>query len=667
MKEENSVEVREIFKTFTVSMILRKSDANTSIFHRKNIEERVILNGISFEIKKGESMGILGRNGSGKSTILKMLAKVMYPDAGEIEIKGKVVSILELGMGFHPEFSGRENIYIKGSMYGLSEKDVDSIIDDIIDFSELGDRIDDPVRVYSSGMYARLAFAIAIKIKSDVVIIDEILSVGDIGFRSKCSMALKDVKKRGTTIIMASHSMGTIEDMCDRVIWIDSGKVREIGESSVVCYHFEKDLMDSFDAIKASAESGDVISQNNLGVMYRDGRNVETNIDEASKWFKKAAESGSSEAQLNLGELILQRNNAEEYREEALLWFIRAADAGNMNAQLRLSEIQSGDREDDDWKSAFEFLKHLAEKGNLRAQATLANVFFNGIGIQKDQKSAFFWYTKSAENGDPASKYQLGIIYRDGLGTEKDLDKAVEWLKFSANCNYMRARIELANMYRKGIGVERNLLESLKWYKEAANSGDANSIYQVAVMYRDGIGTDADTEEANRWFSLFSKQGRLGILNTLGEICRFDIDVHDTASINYYEQSAKNGNLNAEYITGMLMKDFAIINSDGGVATNWFKKAAEKGHVNAQMELGHMLLRGIGIKKDPETAFMLFEKAANSGNHVARYLLGNLYYRGIGTEKNIEKARDMYRLASEQGNNNARLALLKMNKNRLVE
>jgi len=663
MKEGNSVEVRGIRKTFTVGTITPKSQSSISVLRKRKFEERVVLKGISFEVKKGESVGLLGRNGSGKSTILKMLSKVMYPDFGEIEVRGRVASILELGMGFHQELSGRENIYIKGSMYGLSAKDMDAIIEDIIEFSELRDRIDDPLRVYSSGMHARLAFAIAIHIKSDVMIIDEVLSVGDIGFRSKCNVALRDLKKGGTTILLASHSMSTVEEMCDRVIWIEAGKVREIGETSAVCYHYRKDLTDSFESIVTSAESGDIVSQNNLGVLYRDGRDVEANQEEAFKWFKKAAESGLTEAQLNLGEMMLQQNNTPEGKKEACVWFNMAADAGNTEARIRVAEILSGDEEDDGWDYCVELLTALSEKGNARAQATLARVFLDGIGVPKDQKTAFKWFYKSAESGDIWSQHQIGVMYRDGIGMDRNPVKAVEWLTVSANNGNMKAKTELASMFKKGMGVERDLSSSLKWYREAARAGDANSMYQVATMCRDGVGTEVDMRESNRWFNAFSKQSRLKLQNTVGEICRYDIDTDTSVAVNIYEKGAKNGNIAAEFTFGMLKKDGAITMADSDVAAEWFRKAAESGHINSQIEYGNILLRGIGVKRDPEAAFAMFKMAADACNHVARNQLGNMYRDGVGVERDLEKAKVLFRLAAEQGNKDAPLSLLKISSN----
>jgi len=653
MDKNNSIEVRNLHKSFTVKTIHRKTDTSGT---RKNLEKRTVLEGINFSIKKGESVGILGRNGSGKSTLLKMLSKVMYPDSGEIEVDGKIVSILELGMGFHREFSGRENIYLKGTMYGISEKEMDGMIDDIIAFSELGERIDDPVRVYSSGMYARLAFSIAIKIKCDIVIIDEILSVGDIGFRTKCSIALKDVKKRGTTIIMASHSMKTVEEMCDIVIWIDSGKVREVGESSAVCYHFEKDLVDSFDSVKTSAETGNLASQNSLGIFYRDGKNIEADSIEAIKWFKKAAESGHVEAQLNLAEMFLLENNTEENREKACFWFSKSADAGNTVARMRLAETQSNNKNSEIWKYAIDLLTKLAENGNTRAQITLGNALFNGIGTSKDYDSAFTWYQKAAEKRDNVAQYKVGMMYRDGQGTEKDLKKAVEWLSASANNNFTKAKVELAIMFRRGTTVERDLSKALEWYQQAANTGDANSMYQIAVMYRDGIGIDVNIPESNRWFDRFSKQERLKIQTALGDICRYDANVEESLMMDVYERTANDDSIVAEYTLGMFLKRKGQFE----VASKMFKKAADREHVGAQIELGFLFLKGSGVEKNLERAFELFKKAADSGNQIARNQLGLMYRDGTGIEKNTEKAKEMFRLASEQGHNESLQYLLEM-------
>lgn len=188
-----------------------------------------ILRGISFDIEKGDILGIVGKNGSGKSTLLKLITKIIYPDSGSIKIKGKVSSLLELGAGFHPDMTGRENIYINASIYGLTKKEIDSKLDTIIKFSELEEFIDSPIRTYSSGMYMRLAFSVAINVEAEILLIDEILSVGDANFQAKCFRKMQELKDSGITIVIVSHDLHTMEKLCNKVIWIESGKIKRSG------------------------------------------------------------------------------------------------------------------------------------------------------------------------------------------------------------------------------------------------------------------------------------------------------------------------------------------------------------------------------------------------------------------------------------------------------
>ena len=180
-------------------------------------------------MKKGEAIGIIGHNGCGKSTMLKLLTKIMYPDAGRIVTDGRISALIELGAGFHPDLSGRENIYTNAAIFGLNHREINRRIQDIIAFSELGDYIDNPVRTYSSGMYMRLAFSVAINVDADILLVDEILAVGDASFQAKCFNRLREIKASGTTIVIVSHSLGQIEQICDRSIWIHDGKIRADG------------------------------------------------------------------------------------------------------------------------------------------------------------------------------------------------------------------------------------------------------------------------------------------------------------------------------------------------------------------------------------------------------------------------------------------------------
>lgn len=235
MREENAIEVRNLTKSFKVYQDKGSQLKEKLLFSkRRRYEERQVLQGISFNVKKGEAVGLIGHNGCGKSTTLKLLSKIIYPDSGSVEMRGRVSSLIELGAGFHPDMSGRENIYTNASIFGLSRKEIDARLDDIIEFSELEEFIDNPVRTYSSGMYMRLAFSVAINVDADILLIDEILAVGDVAFQAKCFNKLRKVKALGTTIVIVSHSLSQIEQICDRSIWIHEGTIREMGIPRVV-------------------------------------------------------------------------------------------------------------------------------------------------------------------------------------------------------------------------------------------------------------------------------------------------------------------------------------------------------------------------------------------------------------------------------------------------
>lgn len=239
MQDNNVIIVDNITKSFKVYLDKGKTLKDRLVTTgRDKYQTREVLKGISFQVKKGETIGLIGKNGCGKSTTLKMLTKIIYPDSGSIEIKGKVSSLLELGAGFHPDMSGRENIYLNASIFGLTKKEIDQKVDEIIAFSELEEFIENPVRTYSSGMYMRLAFSVAINVDADVLLIDEILGVGDVSFQKKCFERLQEIKSVGVTIVMVSHSLEQLERICDRCIWIYDGKIKEEGLPIIVNAHY---------------------------------------------------------------------------------------------------------------------------------------------------------------------------------------------------------------------------------------------------------------------------------------------------------------------------------------------------------------------------------------------------------------------------------------------
>lgn len=240
-KNEIAIDVNHVTKTFKLYSDKPQTLKERLVRGWKNkTEERTVLKDINIEINKGETVALIGVNGSGKSTLLKLMTKIIYPNKGILKTYGKLTSLLELGAGFHPDFTGRENIYFNAAIFGLTKKEIDDRLESIIEFSELGNFIDSPVRTYSSGMYMRLAFSVAINVDAEILLIDEILAVGDQHFQDKCFAKLEELAKSNMTIVIVSHSLDSIKKLCNRAIWINEGRVAMDGKCSDVISEYLK-------------------------------------------------------------------------------------------------------------------------------------------------------------------------------------------------------------------------------------------------------------------------------------------------------------------------------------------------------------------------------------------------------------------------------------------
>ncbi len=222
------IAVDKVSKRFTLKH--NRADSIKSLFVgflfrglRETQEEFWALRDVSLSIKRGESVGLIGPNGAGKSTLLYVIARTIEPTAGSVRVRGSVAPMIELGLGFHPDLSGRENLYLNAALYGLSRREIDSIVPDVIEFSELGNFVDSPVSSYSSGMQARLAFSIAVNLNTEILLIDEVLAVGDDHFQKKCMARMKEFRKQGRTLVFVSHSMGNVLEICDRACVLSHG------------------------------------------------------------------------------------------------------------------------------------------------------------------------------------------------------------------------------------------------------------------------------------------------------------------------------------------------------------------------------------------------------------------------------------------------------------
>jgi ABC-2 type transport system ATP-binding protein len=238
-RNQYAIEVKNLSKKFRVFHDRPQTIKERLLFNQNRFTDHVVLQNVGLNLEWGRSLGLVGRNGSGKSTLLKLLTGIIYPDTGTIDIFGKVSSLLELGAGFHPDFSGRENVYNNASIFGLTKKEIAARFDEILDFSELHEFIDNPVRTYSSGMYMRLAFSVAINVEADILLVDEVLSVGDVAFQHKCLDRVRELKAKGKTIVLVSHDAATVREFCDLVFWLDSGDIKMSGSPDVVMREYE--------------------------------------------------------------------------------------------------------------------------------------------------------------------------------------------------------------------------------------------------------------------------------------------------------------------------------------------------------------------------------------------------------------------------------------------
>ncbi len=241
----DSIVVKDLVKIY--NLYNSPSDRLKEVLHigGKNLhQEYRALDGINFSVKKGETFGIIGTNGAGKSTLLKMITGVATPTSGQIEIDGKISALLELGAGFNSEYTGIENIYLNGVMMGYTREEMHEKVAAIAEFADIGDFINQPVKTYSSGMFARLAFAVAINVQPDILIVDEALSVGDVFFQNKCYKKFEELRSKGITVLFVSHDIATVKQMCSRVLWIEKGKQQMVGDSVEVCNAYSNSILE---------------------------------------------------------------------------------------------------------------------------------------------------------------------------------------------------------------------------------------------------------------------------------------------------------------------------------------------------------------------------------------------------------------------------------------
>ena len=707
MESDNAIEIRNLSKSFIMQVA---DDSKKNVMGRAKIKKKrnTVLSDLSLDIKKGDVLGILGRNGSGKSTFLSILARIMEPDTGTISRSGKIAAILELGMGFHPDMSGRENIYTKGELYGFSKREMDTKIEKIIDYSGVRKYIDNPVRTYSSGMTARLAFAIMINVDSDIILVDEVLSVGDSSFAAKAKQHFIEMAESGKTVLIVSHNLSYVEEVCNRAIWIENGKIAMDGDPADVCAEYQNRINEDPEIIKDLAESGVPEAQYKLALMYRDGNHFEKDPVQYERWLSSAADKRSVRAQVVYGDMLMSKG----FRDKAKEYYLNAAERGDWEARSKVASLSSS--KEDNIQKLLELYQKTLIPGNGIIEYRYAELLLKTAWCDEDKKKAFEMFVRSAEDGYPDALYQVAVMYRDGTGTSKDYEKMNLYLQKSADKGFIRSMMMLADIYGQGKILPKDRALSFKWTLKAAEYGNRDFMYRVAVMYRDGVGTEKSDLESERWFDRYEKMNLywqyvwalsysrcfnndgldeiyefLSVSMNPGMIYQYIVFTDDPEKrdrlFHLLETIAESGNLDAISKMGNMYYDGLCVEMDMKRALYWYEKGAKHGNIWCHARLARMYANGLGVKKDVGHAISILKNAAvsgdiwcidylvelsgsdkqyqetlqwalkilesygESGNIEAISKLGNIYFTGAFVDRNLDTALYWYEKGAKIG------------------
>lgn len=642
----DSVIFKNVSKIFQTSYYSTDT-SNSKMFSRKEkyVKTNKVIDDISFVIPQGQCVGIIGRNGSGKSTLLSLIAKILVPDSGEIITNGRIASVLELGMGFHQDLSGRENIYLKGELYGFSKKEMDLRIDEIIEYSGLLDYIDLPIRTYSSGMVGRLAFSILVHLDADIMILDEILSVGDSNFSLKASEYFKKCIRENKTVIIVSHSSKTIESLCSRAIWIDHGKIVADGASSTVCSKYEYEMNNSPEVFEELANFGVPLYQYKFAKQQLIN-NSNKYTEGIIRLLKESADSGYAPAQVAYGDYLISVKD-----EKAQNYYEMASEMGNLEARRKLCSLIAEEEVDEDRHELFSYLEYFSNQGHPRDIYRYAVAIYHNVWNEDDRKHSFELFKKSADLGYVEAQYQVGLMLKDGVGVAKNVAESIKYLKMAAASGHLESQVNLADAYHEGRIVEKNDGVSVQWYKRAAEIGHAKSQYQLAIMYRDGIGVTRNEELAKHWFKCYAHSTIAPYQIMLAEQMKNSTKDFGKLPLKLYEKAAQSGNYNAILQLAIMYRDGIYTLPNMKKAIEYFELACcnSQGPFNA---LADIYYRGTSVPPDIEKAIYFYKKSAMSGDASALLKMAYLTKEGLNSKDNLDYLTYL-KYSAERGNREA--------------
>lgn len=640
---EDAIIIKDLVKKYDVYYAKEEKS-----LHRRHLsKQKTVLDGIDLTVKKGEIVRVLGRNGSGKSTLLKIIAGIFEPTSGSVVTNGKVVSIMETGMGFQNEVSGLENIYLRGRYLGMGKKKIDEKLDEIIAYSELGDAIYSPIKMYSSGMRSRLAFAITINIEADIYILDEALSAGDIFFSQKSVGFMEKLTKKGKTILLTSHSDGPFGRMISRAILLENGKIAMDGSLEDATAMFFWSPYKDMDSVVEMAKTGNPPAQ-----LFLSKKSFNSDYELYKEYLKKAAENGNQSAMIDYADLCIEegRNDEAEYFLEVL------TKDGNDEAMLKYAIIRSG-MDNSQLKSMF---KEMSEKGDVLDAYRYAEISrFLSVGA-KSAEEVFENYSKAYENGNLDAGYLMATLMLVGRGTQLEINRSMEILKEIGEKGHTKSCYKIGIIYDTGMGGVIDHEAAFEWFTKAAKCGDAKAQFRVAMMCKNGIGTKVDEETSKYWLQTYVRNR---ISRTLVEEAKSLelVDFEHTLSREDLLTLAMDG-YNGVAIDTILSEK--SLDKSSKAKTEFSELCDEYCMLSTNRRfLGEKLMRPNKETFDEKEAFRQMSIAAAAGNQKAMYLLANMYRAGFGTEPDIDKYNSLIKSAARKNQFEARRIVMTSNNN----
>ena len=644
--KETVIRLENIRKSYRINA---DDGGNKRRFHKRATEEFVVFDNVNLEIHRGDVVGIIGRNGAGKSTFLKIISEIIDPDHGTVEVKGKIASILELSMGFHNDLTGKENIILRSELYGVPRRVAIERLDEIVEYSDLGKFIDNPVRTYSSGMRSRLAFSIMTHVDADIFLVDEALSTGDAAFATKASEHLKDLVRKGKTVLMTSHNIRAIKSSCNRAVWLSDRTVFMDGPVEEVCDAYTRSIMESYDETLKLAQGGSSAAQYRLAGYYRYGTYVEQDLAEYRRWVEMASKRGHVPAMSEYADILMEEDPIGN-RDEALRCYKEASDGNNFDARKRYAYLMGG--AEDDVKLLRSVMKKVAESGTPTDICMYARIVGYCAQTTEDRGLSYSLYCDAADMGNAEAMYRKGTYLRAGIGVNRSIEGAISAFEDAAALGHQKAMVALAELYGDGRHVEKDLEKAFHWYLESAISGNSRSQYQIAMMLSDGIGVDKDEDEAMIWF-------RRHIGSEINDVRLYAIEVAqkrklcDPDDMLTLLRSASDSGYNRATIklADMAMNGWGV-KKDVGAAMELYELSAKRS-MRGRVDLAKAILENDPNDSDRMRSFELFKQAAENGDAYAMYALACMYRDGCGVPEDRGLYKHYTHMAADAGNKDA--------------